>query len=321
MAERAALPYPTASQIQLLYDCKASFWGEKGLYDHVELPGSQKNEAADLGTNIHSCIEAGFKISNDPFAYLKGVASDGSASSWMLSDAMNKALELDCVDEFTDAVSEVRRVLVEHLGFEQIPNTEDLIVGPRIFTWPEKVVVLAGEGKDHSLFSGAWNPKRMPDPYNPAAHGPYRLAGRADVIGVSRHGDTIVVVDWKTGAHEEKTEGMFNLQLLSLAYMGLHGMSAFTPKGEPDYGFSSRILVKMVVPYLTHPEDSSVVAVSGDTVIRFFETNIMPLLKRPEPPNLTSNSGHHCLYCKRKSACQRFAMSIGLVSEGRWMKV
>lgn len=290
MATRRQYSFPTSSQLERIVKCPASFWGDHNHFGQP-LPEphpaliKEGNTAADIGTKLHACIEAGFV---DPVVQRATKAAKGF-KGWDLVKSMDKAFELDVSDAFQDCVPAIEKTFDEiGCGFDAAKKLYYPAVG---FFYCEVGLGFTREGKTTDPV--------LTDPYESDVI----LAGRADLVTfrTANGKDTCVVVDWKFGAHPVEVPEN-NLQLISLAAMAL---SVLSP-GRDNYDSCQAQLV------ISYPSSGDIVHsyCNMTEIVKKFRSTIEPVVRMEQvraTKHRTDVPGDHCVYCPRKAHCWSMA--------------
>lgn len=272
MAERKALPFPTASQLQSISKCPAFFWGEKG--PDVKLP-PRDNKAADLGTRIHKCLEVGFE--RGPFPEAIGF--------FRKSLVLKQAELLDCVDEAMQAFKAVSMVFLAKGYAKSVKDSEDLEFGTRDIFTEIKMGLLRNGRIMFGVGSG--------DPY---LNENGRLAGTADLI--LDLGEGIAIIDWKTGQHDSVDRGEHPLQLEALGFMAMSALN--------------RKYVEVAFVYTNRVGDGELMSefwkYTRDEIEDAFFERIFPMLHGAKNKTREYVNPGTCRYCPRSHVCKSFNM-------------
>lgn len=283
MANRQRYSFPTSSQLERIAKCPASFWGNVEPLNHPALEKGG-NTAADTGTKLHKCIEAGFVLEGR-----KAFGADCTryARVWNREMAMDMAFEFDVSDLFQDSLPIIDETF-KKTGCQKSSYGWCVPVG-----YGNQFVVESPLGLDNNMKT--ISPTQ--DPYsNPNAI----LAGRADLICAFENPHLYTIVDWKFGAHPVEHPDQ-NLQLISLAVMSIANYSATMPR--PAFGVSMRL----VLSYPTLQEISIWEGDAWDLVVKFRE-RIVPVIDskliHANPATYKrANPGDHCVYCPKNHTC------------------
>jgi hypothetical protein len=294
MTSRQRYPFPTSSQLERISACPASFWSWNNPLIHPALQGNN-NTAADLGTNLHKCIEWGFV--HNPMRVHQTEA--GSSSHWWnRSMAIEKSFELDVSDWFQDSIDVIdktfKRINATQMITPNVPEDSWYWNDNLGFFVEQAFGMSLGYANFPTLFRGAKNPYDRSDTI---------LAGRADLFC---YNDNIRnIVDWKFGSNPV-AQIQENLQLVSLAVMSL---TDYNPEAPASY--YSQYNARLVISYPVLQE-IDVFECDMSYLVKVFRSKVEPILGQRRLPRAgIVNPGDHCVYCPRKHVCGALS-SLGL---------
>lgn len=285
MANRQRYSFPTSSQLEHIAKCPASFWGNMEPLSHPALEKGG-NTAADTGTKLHKCIEAGFSsdLKNNSPVHLR------ISERWRREKAMDMAFELDVSDLFQDSMLIINETFRRVGAVQTEYGWRSPAAGSNFLT--ECPLGMMSVGDDmRTVNSSSLDPYQGNDTI---------LAGRADLICAFEHPHVFTIVDWKFGAHPvEYPEN--NMQLISLGVMSIANYSSKMAKPMFD------IPIRLVLAYPTLEE---IVVWEGNTydIVLKFREKIVPIIDskmiHANPATYKrANPGDHCVYCPKKHVC------------------